>query len=153
VKFVWCVLSLFFFAASSMAESTDPHYAAAKRLYEATNMKDAEAVVTQMVRAMIAQTPQLAPAKDVLTQFMMEIVTSQEYAELKIRSYMQHLNANELDELTSVLSSPAYQAYRAHLPEIMAASNDGVMQIYRQRQDELRARLNALGSRTPDDAN
>ena len=153
MKVILWVLSMSFFASASLADGTNPHYTAAKRLYEATNINDTEAVVTQMVRAMITQTPQLTPAKDVLTEFIMEIVQSEEYADLKIRSYMKYLSPIELDELTSVLSSPAYQAYRVHLPEIMAVSNDGVLQIFRRRQHELRDRLMAVDSPDGDDTN
>ena len=117
------------------------HYAAAERFYDTTNVADVGAVTNQLVSAMISQTPELRPHKSILFDFMLEIITSKEYRELKIRSYMAHLSESQLIELSKVFSSDAYQHFRANQAVMLKESNNGIQQLLRSRRQELARRI------------
>ena len=117
------------------------HYAAAERFYDTTKVADVNAITNQMVSAMVARSPELVPHKSILLDFMREIVTSKEYRELKIRSYMAYLSESELIELARIFSSDAYQQFRAHQAAMLRQSNNGLQQLMRSREGELARRI------------
>jgi len=117
------------------------HYAAAEIFYDTTNTTDAYAITNQMVSAMIARSPELVPHKSILLNFMLEIITSNEYRELKIQSYMAHLSESQLIELTRIFSSDAYQQFRANQAVMLRDSNNGIQQLLRAREGELTRRI------------
>ena len=117
------------------------HYAAAERFYDATNTTDAHAITNQMVSAMVARSPELVPHRSILLNFMLEIITSNEYRELKINSYMAHLSESQLVELTGIFSSDAYQQFRAKQAAMLRDSNNGIQQLLRSREGELTRRI------------
>ncbi len=138
-KVVTGLVTLLIFASANA--SSQSHYAAAERFYNTTKVADVNALTSQMVSAMVARSPELIPHKSVLLNFMREIVTSKEYRDLKIRSYMAHLSESQLIELSRIFSSDAYQKFRAHQAEMLKESNNGLQQLLRSRQGELARRI------------
>jgi len=133
-------LIVFFILGSANADNQS-HYAAAERFYDTTNVADVKAVTNQLVLAMISQTPELKPHKSILLTFMLEIIASKEYRELKLRSYMAHLSESQLIELSQVFSSDAYQHFRANQAAMLKESNNGIQQLMRSKQGELARRI------------
>jgi len=117
------------------------HYKAAEKFYDATNVVDAPTITERMVSAMVSQSPELVPHKSILLDFMLEIINSDEYRDLKIQSYMAHLSEPQLNELTGIFSSDAYQQFRMRQAAMLTESNQGIQQLMRARQGELTRRI------------
>lgn len=117
------------------------HYAAAARFYDTTNAADAASLTNQIVSAMMSRSPELIPHKSILLDFMLEIIESQEYRDLNIRSYMAHLSEAQLNELARVFSSDAYQHFRARQVAMLKESNEGIQLLLRSKERELARRI------------
>lgn len=117
------------------------HYAAAATFYDTSNAADAASLTKQIVSGMMFRSPELIPHQSVLLDFMLEIIESSEYRELKIRSYMAHLSESQLIELARVFSSEAYQHFRAVQVAMLKESNEGIQQLLRSKEGELARRI------------
>ena len=135
------ILIVLAFSSGSAQSDDASHYAAAARFYDTTNAADAISLTNQIVSAMISRSPELIPHKSILLDFMLEIIKSEEYRDLKIRSYMAHLTESQLDELARVFSSDAYQHFRANQVEMLKESNAGIQQLLSSKQGELARRI------------
>ena len=135
------ILIVWAFASGSAHADDASHYVAAARFYDTTSAADAASLTSQIVSAMMSRSPELIPHKSILLDFMLEIIESEEYRDLKIHSYMAHLSESQLDELAAVFSSDAYQHFRANQVAMLKESNEGIQKLLRSKQGELARRI------------
>lgn len=127
----------------SPAQASDAsHYAAAKRLFEATNSQDLSGLAKQVVSALLSNSSaSMQKHRQIIEDEIVEICTSDDYRELKIRSYMNHLTEAELNELTRAFSSEAYRSFRSSQVEMLRESNEGILLMFQNRRAELQQKI------------
>lgn len=79
--------------------------------------------------------------RQIIEDEIVEICTSDDYRELKIRSYMNHLTEAELNELTRAFSSEAYRSFRSSQVEMLRESNEGILLMFQNRRAELQQKI------------
>lgn len=130
-------------ALLSIAHSKeDIHYQLAKEFVEINiNVETAHELGENLTDALLMNTPQLKPYKDIYISLFKKIFTSNEYVNANTKMYMKNFSVDELKYLNKVFSDPKMIPYIKKIPVIAGESMKISQEIAQLYQEELNTAL------------
>lgn len=136
---------LLLFACASVQASDEQKLAAAMDLQRTLAATDVPRVVDVVMQAIINQSNEELPAEvqTEMTALLTELATSEDYARAKAQVFATNFTLDELHQLTTLLSSPAYRRYQALLPALASDSAQQMNALMQANKSKIQQRLQA----------
>ena len=127
---------------SQVAADAASHRQAAEAFYAVAEADDPR-TVANVVTNMIAQLqPGLRQHEEILREFALEIVSSPEYADARVKVYQDLLSEEELRALTELFQRPVFQKYLELRVTIAKRNAEETVNLFRNEMSELARRIN-----------
>jgi hypothetical protein len=136
-------------AVPRLEAAEDPKQAAALSLHRAMMSLDAPALVESVMSGILKQTSDEFPpeVQAEMKVLLTEIVTSDEYAQAKVRSYAATFTLEELQQLQAMVASPIYRKYQGVLPQLTKDSAQRLSDLMTSKQPMIQRRLQQVWDR------
>ena len=92
---------------------------------------------------MAAQDPTLKKHLPIVERWLADQIASPAYSEAKIAAYMQVYSKEELDQILSMVTTPAFRIFQTKHQETLRQSAPKLIQLARDSQPELERQIQA----------
>ena len=134
-------------ASTALAQEDSAHREAAYQFYREARLSDVRSVAQVVAEMLVKLDPSLAPHRDVIEAYAIEVVSSERYTDARVEVYMEMFPEEDLRTLTWLFRHATFQKYRDRRVELLRRNTEVTMNLFRAALPELERRIRSGADR------